>query len=290
MLALPAMGVAAQPTAPANITVTVIGPNLELINGNGSNMTLGWTGKEAVLIDTGYPQTTQKIIEELHVRNPSGRLMVINTHWHFDHVGSNASLSGPATVILAQTEAAKRMAIGGDADIGRHHLHADPVARSGLPRRVYDVSTSLRVGDEEILLLHPPRAHTDGDSLVKWTKANVLNMGDVYVGGDFPLLDVRAGTSLEGEISAIDMALGICDGKTVVIPGHGTPATCQDLTEFRDRLKAVATPLRQAIADGKSLDQVQAMRLADGWKQTQTFFNADDFIVMAYRSYSKSSN
>jgi len=90
----------------------------------------------------------------------------------------------------------------------------------------------------------------------------------------------------------MDMALGVCDDKTVVIPGHGRQATCQDLAEFRDKLKAIAGPLRQAIAEGKSLEQVQAMRLADGWKQTKVFFNADDFMAMAYRGYSssKSSN
>jgi glyoxylase-like metal-dependent hydrolase (beta-lactamase superfamily II) len=284
----------AQPAVSPDLKVNTLGPQVELLSGQGpvSNMTLGWTGEEAVLVDTGLKEITPALVAELLQRNPSGRLTVINTHWHFDHVGSNAALGAAGAVILAQANVGHRMAKGGDADVGPQHFHADPVPKSGLPSRVYGEKTSLQLGDEEIVILHPPHAHTDGDSLVKWTKADVLNMGDVFFPRGFPILDVDAGGSLEGEIAAIDMGLGVCDSKTIVVPGHGKPLTCRDLVEYRDKLKAIASPLRQAIAEGKSLEQVQAMRLADGWKQERVLFSADDFIAMAYRGYSssKSSN
>jgi len=278
----------AQTRPPRNFDIVTIGPHMELMVSQLSNMTLGWTGKEAVLVDTGLEWASQKLIAELRQRNPSGHLTVINTHWHFDHVGSNAALGKAGALILAQAKVGPRMAQGGDAVIGQVHLHAEPVAKSGLPGRVYENKTNVRIKDEEIVIFHPQHAHTDGDSIVKWTKADVLNMGDIFVATGFPLLDVQSGGSLEGEIAAIDMGLGVCDSKTIVIPGHGKPSTCRGLSEYRDRLKAIAGPLQQAIAEGKSLEQVQAMRLADSWKQEMAYFSADDFIAMAYRGYSAS--
>jgi cyclase len=271
---------------PPDLKVTPLGPNLEFLVGQGSNMVLGWTADSAVIVDSSVTADADKLAAHVREKIGAAKLTVINTHYHFDHVQGNPTLAGLGATIVAHRAAAARIASGSDlAIIGMPPMHFDAAPKQAVPSQVYSDRLTLKVGGDTLTLVHVASAHTDGDTLVKWQKANLLNMGDTYTGGGFPLIDFRAGGSLDGLIDTVNAGLGLCEDGTRVIPGHDKIKTCKDLEIYRDRLQAVAVPLRAAIKAGKSLDEIQALRLADNWGQASHRTTPNQFIEMAYGGY-----
>ena len=58
-----------------------------------------------------------------------------------------------------------------------YKAHIPPDAPEALPSVLYDHRMVLREGGETVELIHVPNAHTDGDTLVRFRKANVIAMG-----------------------------------------------------------------------------------------------------------------
>ncbi len=48
-------------------------------------------------------------------------------------------------------------------------------------------SISFHVNGDDVDAFHVPPAHTDGDAIVYFKKANVLHMGDTFFNGDLSL-------------------------------------------------------------------------------------------------------
>jgi cyclase len=285
LLLLAASTALAADTLP-DLKVTALGPNLELLTGQGSNMVFGWTTDSAVIVDSSVTADADKLAQHVREKIGAAKLTVINTHYHFDHVQGNLALAGLGATIVAHRAAAARIASGGDTDItGALHMHSDPAPKQAVPSQVYTDRLTLNAGGDTLTLVHVASAHTDGDTLVKWQKANILNMGDTITGGGFPLIDSKAGGNLDGLIETINAGLVLCGNGTRVIPGHSGLKTCKELQDYRDHLQAVAAPLRAAIKAGKSLSEIQASRLADSWVQPQARVKPDDFIAMAYEGY-----
>jgi len=141
-----------------------------------------------------------------------------------------------------------------------------------LPTELVDGERTLALGSEEVRLLHLPRAHTDGDLLVQFVKANVIQTGDLFVNGSFPYISGGSGGSIEGYIAAQEKILALCDDRTRLVPGHGDPAGRAELETTLAMLKTARDRVAKLKQQGQSLEQVmQADPLADmqaKWGQT----------------------
>src|SRR5262249_51646448 len=116
----------------------------------------------------------------------------------------------------------------------------------------------IHVGGETIEVWHTPPAHTDGDSVVYFTKANVLHMGDLYFHDMIPFIDVSSGGSAKGYLTAIDKVLARVPADVTVIPGHGAVsdlAGLKNARQFVADLLAAASAARKA---GKTKEQFLA--------------------------------
>ena len=142
-----------------------------------------------------------------------------------------------------------------------------------------------RTGDE-IRVLHVEHAHTDGDALVYWTRANVLHMGDTFWSGLLPFIDLDSGGSIDGAILAVEAGLAIANDGTVIIPGHGPVARRADLVRYRDMLVSLRDQVRRAMRAGRTLDQIKALRLADRYGPPTGFIPPDTMIETIHRSLS----
>jgi hypothetical protein len=84
-------------------------------------------------------------------------------------------------------------------------------------------------------------------------------------------------------IAAANKLLGLVDGNTIIVPGHGEPANQGDLREYHDRLGAIRTRIRDAIRGGLTEDQVVALHpTAAIAKQGR---GADRWVRVVYREY-----
>jgi cyclase len=207
-----------------------------------------------LLVDDGFAPLAEKIEAAVRELNPGKIKFVLNTHFHADHTDGNAVFAAKGAVIIAQDNVRKRLA--GNAK--------NPPA--ALPTITFDQSASLHFNGEEIKLIHYGRGHMDGDSIVYFTRANAVHLGDHFFNGWFPFVDLKNGGSVEGYIKTINVVLNTVSADAKIIPGHGKLATVEDLKQYRDVLVETSGLVKQSLAEGKTLDQIKADGLPEKWK------------------------
>ena len=280
-----AMGVAAQGPDWSNVEIRVerVAPGVAVLFGRGGNIGLSYGADGNVIIDDQYAPLTDKVIAAVRSVDPDPIRFVVNTHWHGDHTGGNENVGATGAVIVAHENVRRRMSVG-------QMLRGEqvPPAPSGaLPVVTFTDDVSFHLNGDDIRVHHVEHAHTDGDALVYWTRANVLHMGDTYFNGILPFIDLESGGSVDGYIAAVEQGLRIANDRTVIIPGHGPVATRANLQAFRDMLVELRTRVAAEIRAGRSLEQVKALRLADRYGRPTDFISPDSFIETLYRDLSR---
>jgi len=137
--------------------------------------------------------------------------------------------------------------------------------------------------------VHVPPAHTDGDAIVHFTRANTLHMGDTFFNGRYPFVDLSSGGSFEGMIRAVDAGLKYANDSTRIIPGHGALATRADLMSYRAVLVGIRDRVAALIQQGKTKEQVIAAKPSAQWDETwgSGFMKPDVFLGIVYDSMKK---
>jgi cyclase len=136
-----------------------------------------------------------------------------------------------------------------------------PAPRGALPIVTFTDAVTFHINGDSVIAQKVPSAHTDGDAIVRFVKANVIHMGDVFHNAGLPFVDRSSGGSIHGVIGAADLVLGMSDANTKIIPGHGPVADRARLKAWRDALYASRERVRAEIAAGKTVDQVLAANI-----------------------------
>ena len=160
-------------------------------------------------------------------------------------------------------------------------------AKAGLPVITSDAGVTLHLNGDDLVVVHVPHAHTDGDAMIYWRAANVLHTGDIFFNKEtFPFIDLESGGSIDGMIAGANAGLKLVKPGGKIIPGHGPIASRADLQAYRDMLVDVRAKVAAAIRAGKSRAQVIAMHPATpyvGWVK-EGFITSDDFAGEIYDS------
>jgi cyclase len=145
---------------------------------------------------------------------------------------------------------------------------------------------TLHLNGEDVHVFHVPPAHTDGDAVVHFTKANVVHTGDLFVSRGYPFVDLKSGGNFEGFINAADAILAVSNAKTKIIPGHGPIVGRREVEAWRGMLDTVRQRVKALIANGKTLEQaVAAKPTADlDAKVGGDFIKPDQIVEAAYKS------
>ena len=144
----------------------------------------------------------------------------------------------------------------------------------------------VHLGEEEVQVIFIPNAHTDGDAMVYFKKANVIHAGDAYVRYGYPFIDTSAGGTIDGFIAGLDKILEVADADTKIIPGHGELASENDVKVLRDVLANCRYIVKRLKEQGKSLDDILTMKpLAKYDEQySGSFINGNTFVQLIYES------
>jgi hypothetical protein len=111
-----------------------------------------------------------------------------------------------------------------------------------------------------------PNSVTDGESIVVFRRADVIVTGDLFNTTMYPVIDLKRGGSVQGEIKALNDILNRTvyeheeDGGTMVVPGHGYLCNEHEVLEYRDMVVIVRDRIRDMINKGMTLEQVKAAR------------------------------
>ncbi|HSI62562.1 MAG TPA: MBL fold metallo-hydrolase [Candidatus Saccharimonadia bacterium] len=269
--------------APAQpVTAESLGEKLALIGGAGGNI-LAFGGSDGVVvIDSGLENATLGVSAEI-LRSAGGPAsLLVNTHWHFDHVGGNGSLAKGGARIIASLNCLARVSKGQQNEFFKKEMPALP--QQARPVITIQDETQLHLNGEVIRLVPVAPAHTDGDVLVHLEKANVLHLGDVFFHNLYPFIDYSSNGWLGGVAAAVRTALDYTDEKTKVIPGHGALATQQDLKDYLAFLEAMYERLHNLQSDGHSLEDAVSTLPSKAYdeKLGKGFMTPEMFVRCAY--------
>jgi cyclase len=280
---------AAQQANYDSVKVQVIpaGHGVYMLMGAGGNIALNAGDDFAFLVDDEFAPLSQRILAAVRQVTDKPIRFLVNTHWHGDHTGGNENMAGAGIIIVAHDNVRTRMST--DQFIGAMNAKVPASPRAALPVVTFMDGVAFYNGDEQIHVVHVPPAHTDGDAVVHFTRANTIHMGDTFFNGFYPFFDLSSGGSYEGMIKAVNLALAYVNDSTKVIPGHGPLAGKKELLAYRDVLTGVRDRVAALIKQGKTREQVIAAKPGAQWDATwgTGFMKPDTFIGMVYDSMTK---
>src|SRR4051812_11446647 len=244
---------AQQDFSKVEVKSTHVAGNIYMLTGSGGNIGVSVGPDGILIVDDQFAPLAEKIEAALTQLNPGKLKFVLNTHYHGDHTGGNAHF-GRQALIVAHENVRKRLG-GKSGD-----------TRPELPVVTFDDKLSVWFNGEEIKLVHVPPAHTDSDSIIYFTDANVIHFGDTFFSGRFPNIDLAGGGDVRGYIRNVADAIQKVPPGAMLIPGHGPLSTIKELKEFHEMLVETSHIVEQAIAAGKTLDQIKSEGLPEKWK------------------------
>ena len=133
----------------------------------------------------------------------------------------------------------------------------------------------MYLNDDAIQLMRHVGAHSDGDSIVLFRRADVIATGDIFDLRRFPVIDAAAGGSVQGELDALNQLIDLAipavpllhkEGRTYLVPGHGRISDQADLVEYRDMVTVIRDRIKSMVDKGLTLAQVKAANPTLGYR------------------------
>src|SRR6476660_2990449 len=243
-----------------------LGPNVYMLTGSGGvdpshdDAAGGRVGVLAgpdgvLMVDSQYAQLTDKVLAAVRKISSGPIRYLVNTHIHRDHTAGNAFFAKQGAVIFAREELREGMVRLSKAPNAASNPVANP---AGFPVITYGMGEPVRIhmNDEVVHFVPIFKAHTGGDTNIKFEKANVLFIGDFYRNYGYPFIDINNGGSLKGMIEGCDATFKSTDANTTIVPGHGTLIKRDAMIPYRDMIVDIAGQVRALIAQGKSVKEV----------------------------------
>ena len=235
-----------------------IAPGLYSMNWGTMGLNVGLsTGADGVLlVDAQDERALPRLKAEIAKRSNEPVRIVINTHWHFDHVGDNEEFRKQGATVIAHANTRTRMMTEQFNDRGIGQRAFPP---SFWPTLTFTDSLTLHFNGDDIEVIHVPNAHTDGDVIIRMRKANVVFAADLFNNGDYTRVDLRGG-SLDGMIAAYEKLMPTLDDNAKVVPGRGRVGTKKDLQDYLNVMIGLRARIGNMIADGKSIEEAVALK------------------------------
>jgi cyclase len=199
-------------------------------------------------LDSQFPDVAQACIDGLKQKSPHAIDLLLNTHHHGDHT-ANKTFRPLVKSIVAHANSAKwQKKVAEDATTD---------ANQAYPNVTFTDAWRTTLGDETVVAKYYGAGHTEGDVVVTFEKANVVQMGDLLFNQFHPRVDRPAGGSITSWIKALETVPGHA-ADTIDIFGHGktVTGTRADLSGFRDYLSAAMDYTRRQMQAGKSKDEI----------------------------------
>lgn len=265
------------------ISTIKVADHIYMLQGQGGNIGV-CVGEDGVfMIDDQFAPLTEKIKAAIAKLSDKEIRFVINTHYHYDHVGGNENIGKTGSIIVAHENVRNRMTTEQIIEFFNRKLL--PYPKAALPVITFTEDLTFHLNDEETHVFHPvQRAHTDGDSIVFFKKSNVIHTGDIYFSGIYPFIDTSSHGSVDGMIDAANYVLALINDDTKVIPGHGPLSNKAELTDYVTMLSSLRTKMKKHIAEGKTLEEIQKIGPSKEFDPVwgDGFLSPDQFVQILY--------
>jgi cyclase len=213
-----------------------------------------FTGPDGVfLVDAQFAQINDKLVAAIKKVSDGRIRFLVNTHHHPDHTSGNASFGALGATILSRDELRAHLAAGNN-----------PTPPAGLPVVTYRGPVTVHMNGDDIQLIPVMNAHTDGDTMVYFPKADVLMTGDFYRSIQYPNVDRANGGSVKGVVDGLNAIMALAKPTTKIAPGHGPVVDKTAIAATIELVTTIRTRVTALIAQGKTQEEVIAAKpLAD---------------------------
>jgi glyoxylase-like metal-dependent hydrolase (beta-lactamase superfamily II) len=235
-----------------------LGNGIYSINWGTMGLNVGMSSGDdgILLVDAQDEPAVPRLQAEIAKRTDKTVRIVVDSHWHFDHVGANELYRRQGATIIAQENTRKRLMTEQVNPLGGKQ-RAFPA--SFWPTLTFADSLALHFNGDDIDVVHVPSGHTDGDVIVRFRQADVLFAADLFNNGDYTRVDLRGG-SLDGMIAAYQKLLPALDDQVKVVPGRGRVGTKKDMEDYLAVMLALRDRVGKLIRDGKTLEEAVAQK------------------------------
>jgi len=270
--------------AKAEIKTHAVAGSVSMLEGAGGNIGVSAGDDGVFVIDDEFAPLAPKIKAAIAKISLKPLRFVFNTHWHGDHTGSNEQMAGYGALIVAHDNVRKRMGAEQVVEM-MGGKKVPPSPEKALPVVTFNDEVTFHLNGDEIHVFHVANAHTDGDAIIHFKKANVVHMGDVFINGFYPVIDWSTGGTIDGILSAQERVLAMIDDNTKLIPGHGPIGDKAALQKTHDFIKEVRDAVAKA-ATGKTLEQTVALKPTAKWdaQWANPFISGDVITTMIYKT------
>ncbi len=250
--------------------------------------TIGWlVNKDALAaVDTQFPDTAKLFLEGLPGRTGRKLDLLVNTHHHGDHTGGNGVFKPETKMIVAHENV---------PELQKKRATQD----KKLDTQTYADTTFAQtwkkdLGGETIALKYHGPAHTKGDIITHFEKANVIHTGDLMFNRIYPVIDRVGGGKIRGWISLLERVAKEYPADAIYIFGHGNPkfgvtGTNKDLLAFRDFLTGLLEYTEKKIKAGEPKEKIVAIDRLPGFADYETQNRTPGALSAAYDELTEKS-
>ena len=220
-----------------------VSQNVYKIFGAGGNTTAFVRSDGVVLVDTKLANNGAAILAKVREFTDKPVTMIINTHSHPDHMGSNAEINtarGSVQIVAHRNSANRINAMPNQPQVGT----------------AFDDRLTLGSGADRIDLYWFGAGHTDGDAFIVFPAEKVMCIGDIMAWDMGLLVDPTSGGSMVATPVTLGKAAETITGVDRVIEGHGDANTWAGFLRYLGYTRKVIEVATKGNAEG--LNYVEA--------------------------------
>jgi glyoxylase-like metal-dependent hydrolase (beta-lactamase superfamily II) len=223
--------------------------NLYKVPGAGGNTTVFIRQDGVVLVDTKLANNGEAILKQVQTVTDKPVTMIINTHQHPDHNGSNDYFKNqkPNYIQVVAHENVKKAMSAAPRPIP-----------ATIPDLTFNSSMRLGSGKDRIDLYYFGAGHTNGDAFVVFPSVRAMCIGDLMAWNMAPLIDPAAGGSVIELGKTLSKAQATIKNVDLVIEGHGNVNTWKGMVAYGDFMRALVQTARAGLAKKQTTEQALA--------------------------------
>jgi cyclase len=233
---------------PPTGTIERVRDNLYKIAGAGSNTTVFITAEGVVLVDTKLANNGEAIMKQVQTVTDKPVSMIINTHVHPDHNGSNDYFKNARPMIQVVTHENTKKWVA-------ENPKANP---AWMPDRTFTDKMTLGKGKDQIDLYYFGAGHTNGDAFVVFKDLRAMCIGDLMAWNMAPLIDPATKGSVIALPDTLEKAVKGIKNVDLVIEGHGNVNTWAGVRAYTEFNRALLNAAKGALARKETPEQALA--------------------------------
>jgi cyclase len=256
--------------APKVATIEKIKDGLYLLTGTDRGVRLVMTAfvmsDGVAVIDTGYPGWGNEWLAKIKTVTDKPVTVVINTHNHSDHTGSDSEMGANVLVVAQENTRANLARETCNASTGGCSEFKGEKAKF-LPSKTFKDRMTMFSGHDQMDFYYNGLAHTNCDTVIVFPALRAAAVGDLFAWRGVPRVMTDDGGSMHDFPETLSKQQAAVKNVDVVTSGHSKVMQWADWVEYKDFLTEYVKQISASYKAGKTVDEaVAALSMPEKFK------------------------